>query len=218
MRLTSRLKAALEGGVEGRPANVLFYATSNRRHLMPREMMENERGSAINPGEAVEEKVSLSDRFGLWLGFHHCSQDDYLAMVFGYAETLRACGSPGGDRIPGARVGDHARLALGPHRLAVHPGSGGTSGEAARRGRLTGSIRRLCLPKHRGRRACLWTRRPRWRQGSGCLAEIPNALSGNVQTEGWTSSTSPGVRARRDNWSGRPASNPSAARSGVAGR
>ena len=80
------LKAALEGGVEGRPANVLFYATSNRRHLMPREMMENERGSAINPGEAVEEKVSLSDRFGLWLGFHHCSQDDYLAMVMGYAK------------------------------------------------------------------------------------------------------------------------------------
>jgi uncharacterized protein len=80
------LKAALEGGVEGRPGNVLFYATSNRRHMMPREMMENERGSAINPGEAVEEKLSLSDRFGLWLGFHHCSQDDYLAMVFGYAK------------------------------------------------------------------------------------------------------------------------------------
>ena len=80
------LKAALEGGVEGRPANVLFYATSNRRHLLPRDMMENERGSAINPGEAVEEKVSLSDRFGLWLGFHHCSQDDYLAMVHGYAK------------------------------------------------------------------------------------------------------------------------------------
>jgi len=83
------LKAALEGGVEGRPANVLFYATSNRRHLLPRDMMENERGSAINPGEAVEEKVSLSDRFGLWLGFHHCSQDDYLAMVSGYAEFYR---------------------------------------------------------------------------------------------------------------------------------
>jgi len=83
------LKAALEGGVEGRPANVLFYATSNRRHLLPRDMMENERGSAINPGEAVEEKVSLSDRFGLWLGFHHCSQDDYLAMVRGYAEHFR---------------------------------------------------------------------------------------------------------------------------------
>jgi uncharacterized protein len=78
------LKAALEGGVEGRPANVLFYATSNRRHLLPRDMMDNERSSAINPGEAVEEKVSLSDRFGLWLGFHKCSQDDYLAMVFAY--------------------------------------------------------------------------------------------------------------------------------------
>jgi predicted AAA+ superfamily ATPase len=78
------LKAALEGGVEGRPANVLFYATSNRRHLMPRDMMENERSTAINPSEAVEEKVSLSDRFGLWLGFHHCAQDEYLAMVRGY--------------------------------------------------------------------------------------------------------------------------------------
>ncbi|MCC1495096.1 ATP-binding protein [Cognatishimia sp. F0-27] len=78
------LKAVLDGGVEGRPENVLFYATSNRRHLMPRDMIENERSSAINPGEAVEEKVSLSDRFGLWLGFHPCSQDDYLAMVRGY--------------------------------------------------------------------------------------------------------------------------------------
>jgi uncharacterized protein len=80
------LKAVLEGGIEGRPANVLFYATSNRRHLMPREMVENERSTAINPSEAVEEKVSLSDRFGLWIGFHNCSQDDYLAMVRGYAE------------------------------------------------------------------------------------------------------------------------------------
>jgi uncharacterized protein len=78
------LKAVLEGGIEGRPDNVLFYATSNRRHLMPREMIENERQSAIHPGEAVEEKVSLSDRFGLWLGFHPCSQEDYLAMVQGY--------------------------------------------------------------------------------------------------------------------------------------
>ena len=93
------LKAALEGGVEGRPANLLFYATSNRRHLLPRDMMENERSTAINPGEATEEKVSLSDRFGLWLGFHKCSQDDYLGMVFAYAkhfgldapaETIRA--------------------------------------------------------------------------------------------------------------------------------
>lgn len=79
------LKAVLEGGIEGRPANVVFYATSNRRHLMPRDMVDNERGSAINPGEAVEEKVSLSDRFGLWLGFHNGSQDDYLDMVRGYA-------------------------------------------------------------------------------------------------------------------------------------
>lgn len=78
------LKAVLEGGIEGRPSNVIFYATSNRRHLMPRDMMENERSTAINPSEAVEEKVSLSDRFGLWLGFHNCSQDDYLEMVAGY--------------------------------------------------------------------------------------------------------------------------------------
>ena len=79
------LKAALEGGLEGRPDNVLFYATSNRRHLMPRDMVENESSTAINPSEAVEEKVSLSDRFGLWLGFHKCGQDEYLAMVDGYA-------------------------------------------------------------------------------------------------------------------------------------
>src|SRR5579871_6359645 len=79
------LKAALEGGIEGRPENVLFYATSNRRHLMPRDLVDNERGTAINPGEAVEEKVSLSDRFGLWLGFHNCGQDEYLAMIEAYA-------------------------------------------------------------------------------------------------------------------------------------
>ncbi|KZE36631.1 ATP-binding protein [Chelatococcus daeguensis] len=79
------LKAVLEGGIEGRPQNVIFYATSNRRHLLPRDMMENERSTAINPGEAVEEKVSLSDRFGLWLGFHKCSQDEYLDMINGYA-------------------------------------------------------------------------------------------------------------------------------------
>ncbi len=78
------LKAVLDGGIEGRPENVLFYATSNRRHLMPRDMIENERSTAINPSEAVEEKVSLSDRFGLWLGFHPCSQDDYLIMIRGY--------------------------------------------------------------------------------------------------------------------------------------
>jgi predicted AAA+ superfamily ATPase len=83
------LKAVLEGGIEGRPENVILYATSNRRHLMAREMMENERATAINPGEAVEEKVSLSDRFGLWLGFHRCSQDEYLAMVQGYVAHYR---------------------------------------------------------------------------------------------------------------------------------
>lgn len=93
------LKTILDGGLEGRPENVLFYATSNRRHLMPRDMIENERATAINPGEAIEEKVSLSDRFGLWLGFHNCDQPTFLAMVRAYAdhygleiddETLRA--------------------------------------------------------------------------------------------------------------------------------
>jgi uncharacterized protein len=83
------LKAVLEGGIEGRPDNVIFYATSNRRHLMSRDMMENERSTAINPGETVEEKVSLSDRFGLWLGFHRCSQDEYLAMVEGYVDHYK---------------------------------------------------------------------------------------------------------------------------------
>jgi predicted AAA+ superfamily ATPase len=83
------LKAMLEGGIEGRPDNVVFYATSNRRHLMARDMLENERSTAINPGEAVEEKVSLSDRFGLWLGFHRCSQDEFLAMVDGYVAHYR---------------------------------------------------------------------------------------------------------------------------------
>ncbi len=82
------LKAVLEGGIEGRPDNVIFYATSNRRHLLPRDMMDNEASTAINPGEALEEKVSLSDRFGLWRGFHRCSQEDYLAMVAGYAEAF----------------------------------------------------------------------------------------------------------------------------------
>jgi predicted AAA+ superfamily ATPase len=88
------LKAVLEGGVEGRPANVIFYATSNRRHLLPRDMIENERSSAINPGEAVEEKVSLSDRFGLWLGFHHCDQATYFAMVEAYAEAFGLAVAP----------------------------------------------------------------------------------------------------------------------------
>ena len=81
------LKAVLDGGIEGRPENVILYATSNRRHLMPRDMIENERSSAISPSEAVEEKVSLSDRFGLWLGFHPCTQDEYLAMIDGYVQA-----------------------------------------------------------------------------------------------------------------------------------
>lgn len=87
------LKAVLEGGIEGRPDNVIFYATSNRRHMMPRDMIDNERATAINPGEAVEEKVSLSDRFGLWLGFHACDQDTYFAIVDGYAASLGLGGS-----------------------------------------------------------------------------------------------------------------------------
>ncbi len=83
------LKAALDGGLEGRPGNVIFYATSNRRHLLPRDMIENERSTAINPSEAVQEKVSLSDRFGLWLGFHNCSQDEFFAMIEGYAQHYK---------------------------------------------------------------------------------------------------------------------------------
>ncbi len=82
------LKAVLEGGIEGRPGNVLFYATSNRRHLMPRDMIENERSTAINPSEAVEEKVSLSDRFGLWLGFHNCDQETFFAIIDGYCRSF----------------------------------------------------------------------------------------------------------------------------------
>ncbi len=83
------LKAALDGGIEGRPENVILYATSNRRHLLPRDMIENEKSTAINPSEAVQEKVSLSDRFGLWLGFHNCSQDEFLEMVDAYADYHR---------------------------------------------------------------------------------------------------------------------------------
>jgi uncharacterized protein len=101
------LKAVLEGGIEGRPDNVILYATSNRRHLMSRDMIENERSSAINPGEAVEEKVSLSDRFGLWLGFHRCSQDEFLAMVEGYVShygVLRRPAGPGGPGMPAGPI------------------------------------------------------------------------------------------------------------------
>ena len=89
------LKSVLDGGIEGRPANVLFYATSNRRHLMPRDMIDNERATAINPGEATEEKVSLSDRFGLWIGFHGCDQDSFFAMVEGYARDMALPVAPG---------------------------------------------------------------------------------------------------------------------------
>ena len=121
------LKAVLEGGIEGRPDNVVFYATSNRRHLMPRDMMENERSTAINPGEAVEEKVSLSDRFGLWLGFHRCSQDEYLAMVEAYVAHYGIAFDGRAAHARGAGMGDHARRALGPRRLAIRAGSGGTA-------------------------------------------------------------------------------------------
>ncbi len=89
------LKAVLDGGIEGRPDNVILYATSNRRHLMPRDMIENERSTAISPSEAVEEKVSLSDRFGLWLGFHPCSQDEYLSMIAGYCAAYGVKVDPG---------------------------------------------------------------------------------------------------------------------------
>ena len=88
------LKAALDGGIEGRPSNMIFYATSNRRHLLPRDMIENERSTAINPSEAVQEKVSLSDRFGLWLGFHNCSQDEFFDMIEGYAKFFGLKVSP----------------------------------------------------------------------------------------------------------------------------
>ena len=110
------LKSVLDGGIEGRPDNVLFYATSNRRHLMPRDMIENERGSAINPGEAVEEKVSLSDRFGLWIGFHNCDQPTYLAMVAGYAGDLALAIDP---------------AALQAEAIAWSAGRGGRSGRVA---------------------------------------------------------------------------------------
>lgn len=83
------LKAALDGGIEGKPNNVIFYATSNRRHLMPRDMMDNERSTAINPSESVEEKVSLSDRFGLWVGFHNMSQDVFLEIVYAYCNEFK---------------------------------------------------------------------------------------------------------------------------------
>ncbi len=110
------LKAVLDGGVAGRPENVLFYATSNRRHLMPRDMIENERSSAINPSEATEEKVSLSDRFGLWLGFHACGQDEYLRMIRGYCDAF------------GIEIGDEA---LRAEAIEWRQTRGGISGRVA---------------------------------------------------------------------------------------
>ena len=124
----------LDGGIEGRPDNVVLYATSNRRHLMPRDMIENERQTAVNPTEAVEEKVSLSDRFGLWLGFHACTQDDFLAMIRGYCDAfgiddLRRRPARRGDRM----VPD-PRRPLRPRRLAVSsPTSPGGAGCGWRR-------------------------------------------------------------------------------------
>ncbi len=103
---------------------MLFYATSNRRHLLARDMMENERSTAINPGEAVEEKVSLSDRFGLWLGFHKCSQDEYLAMIDAYVARYGLEIAPDRLRAEALEWGHHARLPLRAHGLPVHPGSG----------------------------------------------------------------------------------------------
>ena len=112
----------LEGGIEGRPETVVFYATSNRRHLMPRDMIENERSSAINPAEAVEEKVSLSDRFGLWLGFHACDQKTYFEIVEGYARHFGLEMEPRAAARRGQRLVDGPRRPLRPGRLAVHPG------------------------------------------------------------------------------------------------
>jgi predicted AAA+ superfamily ATPase len=121
------LKTMLEGGIEGRPENVIFYATSNQRHLMARDMVENERATAINPGEAVEEKVSLSDRFGLWLGFHRCSQDEYLAMVEGYVARYRIPRRRRRAAPRSARMGDDARRAFRPRGLAIRAGPSGTA-------------------------------------------------------------------------------------------
>jgi uncharacterized protein len=146
------LKAVLDGGIEGRPENVVFYATSNRRHLMPRDMIENERSSAINPSEAVEEKVSLSDRFGLWLGFHPCSQDDYLAMIRGYCD---AWGVAIDDATLCARRRSNGRRRAGRGR-AGWPGStsptspgAGACGSAGRR--VTRGRRGRAAPRTRGR-------------------------------------------------------------------
>jgi predicted AAA+ superfamily ATPase len=123
------LKAALEGGIEGRPGNVLFYATSNRRHILPREMIENERGTAINPDDAVQEKISLSDRFGLWLGFHALFARRLSCDGFGLCGAFRSWGRPWHDRARGARMGGHAGLAFRPDGVAIYPGSCRTIGQ-----------------------------------------------------------------------------------------
>ena len=138
------LKAVLEGGIEGRPDNVVLYATSNRRHLMSRDMIENERSTAINPGEAVEEKVSLSDRFGLWLGFHACDQETYHAMVARLCRALRPRPAARAAARRGRRMVDHPRRALRPRRLAVHPGSRRTARQGYRHRRLNpGAVPRV---------------------------------------------------------------------------
>ena len=135
------LKSILEGGIEGRPDNVLFYATSNRRHLMPRDMIENERSTAINPSEATEEKVSLSDRFGLWLGFHNCDQDTYLRHGRWLCRQHEAADCNRGAACRGDRMVDDPRRALRPRGLAVHPGPCRPAGsEAGMRGRFPNRI------------------------------------------------------------------------------
>ena len=136
--------------------------------MMPRDMMENERSSAINPGEAVEEKVSLSDRFGLWLGFHHCSQDDYLAMVIGYAKHFRLDAPVRPARSRGARMGDDARLPLWAHGVAIRPGSRRAARQAARRCERLTTVRSLDTGE--GRRAFPWTRRPRCPSKDGLVS------------------------------------------------
>ena len=132
------LKAVLDGGIEGRPENVVFYATSNRRHLMPRDMIENERSTAINPSEAVEEKVSLSDRFGLWLGFHNADQDTFFAMIEGYCEFYKPRRAEG-RRCASARSNGRSRA--GPAR-AASPGSSSRK-SAGELGKKLGTMERL---------------------------------------------------------------------------
>ena len=135
------LKSVLDGGIEGRPENVLFYATSNRRHLMPRDMIENERSTAINPSEAIEEKVSLSDRFGLWLGFHNCDQPTFMAMIDGYAAAVRTADRRRGAARRGGRMVGHPRRPVRPRGVAVHPGDGRAAGRGGQ-----GRIAALCRP------------------------------------------------------------------------